>query len=263
MSEERGRVERERDDFRHFDAPDVRAVYRENHAKQTVDFVMSKREQYLPLRHGRMGVWEVFERLDEIRDASDPDTELSQRDHAIQTAERLRRDGAPRWLVLTGLVHDLGKALCLFGEPQWAVVGDTFPVGCQHADAVVLAELFDANPDRRDARYASECGIYRAGCGLDALIMSWGHDEYLYQVLGRFLPERARWIIRFHSFYALHDAGAYRHLLAAGDEPKIAALQEFRRYDLYSKADAAPAFENVRGYYEHLVAELLPRQLDW
>ena len=34
------------------------------------------------------------------------------------------------WFVLVGLIHDLGKVLCLFGEPQWAVVGDTFPVGC-------------------------------------------------------------------------------------------------------------------------------------
>ena len=27
----------------------------------------------------------------------------------------------PRWMVLAGLLHDLGKVLCLYGEPQWAV----------------------------------------------------------------------------------------------------------------------------------------------
>src|SRR2546422_6255074 len=43
--------------------------------------------------------------------------------------------------VLTGLIHDLGKVLCLFGEPQWAVVGDTFPVGCAHSDTIVFPEL--------------------------------------------------------------------------------------------------------------------------
>jgi hypothetical protein len=38
---------------------------------------------------------------------------------------------------LTGLIHDLGKILAHpeFGsEPQWAVVGDTFPVGCAFSD---------------------------------------------------------------------------------------------------------------------------------
>ena len=38
------------------------------------------------------------------------------------------------WFHLTGFIHDLGKLLLLpqFGAlPQWAVVGDTFPVGCR------------------------------------------------------------------------------------------------------------------------------------
>lgn len=38
------------------------------------------------------------------------------------------------WFHLTGFIHDLGKLLLLpkfGGLPQWAVVGDTFPVGCR------------------------------------------------------------------------------------------------------------------------------------
>src|SRR5689334_615114 len=35
-----------------------------------------------------------------------------------------------RRFVLAGFVHDMGKVLCLWDEPQYAVVGDTFPVGC-------------------------------------------------------------------------------------------------------------------------------------
>src|SRR5690349_23199945 len=38
-----------------------------------------------------------------------------------------------RSMILTGFVHDLGKILCLWGEPQWAVVGDTFPTGCAYS----------------------------------------------------------------------------------------------------------------------------------
>ena len=44
-------------------------------------------------------------------------------------------------------MHDMGKVLCLFGEPQWAVVGDTFPVGCAYSDKIVYPEFFKNNPD--------------------------------------------------------------------------------------------------------------------
>jgi inositol oxygenase len=250
-------------DFASEASPRVRALYTDNHARQTLDFVRAKHAEYLPLRHGRMSVWDAFERLDEIRDESDPDTELSQRSHALQTAERLRALNAAPWLVLTGLVHDLGKVLCLFGEPQWAVVGDTFPVGCPFSDAVVHAELFAANPDRSDSRYATEHGIYAPACGLDALVMAWGHDEYLFHVLGRYLPAPAQWIIRYHSFYAVHDAGAYTEFLAPDDDEKIDWLRRFSHSDLYSKGDAPPDAGALRGYYQRLVADFLPHELDW
>jgi inositol oxygenase len=49
------------------------------------------------------------------------------------TAEDLReRFPEEDWLHLCGLLHDMGKVLSLpsFGSlPQWAVVGDTYPVG--------------------------------------------------------------------------------------------------------------------------------------
>jgi len=50
-------------------------------------------------------------------------------------------------MIATGFVHDLGKCLCLYGEPQWGVVGDTFPTGCAYSDAIVFPEYFRANPD--------------------------------------------------------------------------------------------------------------------
>ena len=210
-----------------------------------------------------MGVWRAIEALGEITDASDPDTELSQLDHALQTAEALRAAGQPRWLVLVGFLHDLGKVLCLFGEPQWAVVGDTFPVGCAFSECVVYPDLFAANPDRRVPEYRSELGIYEAGCGLDRVHFSWGHDEYLYQVLRPHLPERALALIRYHSFYAWHEAGAYRALMSPQDEATLAEVQRFSGYDLYSKAEAAPDAAALRPYYERLVSEFLPDELQW
>jgi hypothetical protein len=64
----------------------------------------------------------------------------SQIEHLLETAEAIRKDGRPWWFILTGLIHDLGKILCLYGEPQWAVVGDRLPVGCACSDKIVYPE---------------------------------------------------------------------------------------------------------------------------
>jgi inositol oxygenase len=110
--------------------PGVAAFYRENHQKQTLAFVLEKEKEYYALNKGERSIWEAAEYLNTLVDESDPDTDLSQIEHLMQTSEAIRRDGHPRWMILAGFLHDLGKCLCLYGEPQWAVVGDTFPVGC-------------------------------------------------------------------------------------------------------------------------------------
>src|SRR5256884_8785331 len=179
----------------------VRELYRLNHRFQTVEFVRAKHSEFLPKARRVMGIWEAMEFLDTLVDDSDPDTELPQIEHLLQTAEAIRRDGHPRWFALTGLIHDLGKVLCLFGEPQWAVVGDTFPVGCAHSDKIVFHQFFADNPDSREPKYQTRTGIYSEGCGLENVHLSWGHDEYLYHVVKGSLPPEALYMIRYHSFY--------------------------------------------------------------
>ena len=120
-------------EFRQYDAtatPGVAEFYRQNHEGQTVAYVLEKEKQYFGLNKGMKIIWEAAEFLNTLVDDSDPDTDLTQIEHLLQTSEAIRRDGHPRWMVLTGFLHDLGKCLCLYGEPQWGVVGDTFPVGC-------------------------------------------------------------------------------------------------------------------------------------
>jgi inositol oxygenase len=58
--------------------------------------------------------------------------------------------------VLAAFIHNLGKVLCLYGKPQWAVVGDTFPVGCAHFDEIVLPEFFRDNPDAKVPDYQTQ-----------------------------------------------------------------------------------------------------------
>jgi inositol oxygenase len=243
--------------------PCVREFYRLNHAHQTLEFVLAKKKEYLPLARRRMGVWEAMEYLNTLVDDSDPDTDLSQIEHLMQTAEAIRRDGRPRWFILTGLIHDLGKVLCLFGEPQWAVVGDTFPVGCAYSDKVVFPEFFADNPDSRVAAYQTPCGIYEEGCGLDRVHLSWGHDEYLYQVVREYLPEEALYMIRYHSFYPAHREGAYAHLMNQHDREMFAWVRAFNPYDLYSKGADRPDVARLRPFYEDLIAEYFPPVLRW
>ena len=241
----------------------VREFYHQNHVRQTVDFVRSAREKYLPVRTKRMGIWKAMEFLNELVDDSDPDIELPQIAHAVQTAEAIRADGHPDWFVLTGLIHDMGKVLCLFDEPQWAVTGDTFPVGCRYSEAVVYHEFFQENADWNNEHYQTVNGIYESGCGLDNVLMSWGHDEYLYNVVKDFVPREAQYMIRYHSFYAAHRDGAYAHLMNDEDLKMFSCVRKFNPYDLYTKCDSPPDVEAIMPYYRDLVSGFFPDEIWW
>ncbi len=257
---------REKSSFRDYGEnvrPGVREFYRLNHRHQTLDFVRSKEREFLSLDRRKMGIWEAMEYLNTLVDDSDPDTTLTQIEHLLQSAEAIRADGHPRWFILVGLIHDLGKILCLFGEPQWAVVGDTFPVGCRYSDRVVFPEFFRENPDFEVEALQTETGIYEPNGGLDRVHMSWGHDEYLYHVVKDYLPDEALAMIRYHSFYAAHREGAYTQLMNDDDHRRMEWVRAFNPYDLYSKGHAAPDVQALRPYYEDLIAEFFPEKLVW
>lgn len=173
--------ERPKSQFRDYAAAPspVRAFYRLQHANQTVAYNLSARHDFHTRPRHPMTVWSAMERLDILLDASDPDTSLTQLGHLLQTAEAIRRDGKPRWMQLTGLVHDLGKLLFFYGaRGQWDVVGDTFPVGCAwDARIVCRDEGFGENEDAGVEGYQTEFGIYDRGCGMENVMLSWGHDE--------------------------------------------------------------------------------------
>jgi inositol oxygenase len=262
----RYREGKDQSEFRNYDReanPSIAEFYRQNHTGQTLAFVLEKEREYGSLGRGKRSIWEAADYLNTLVDESDPDTDLSQIQHLMQTSEAIRKDGHPRWMVLTGFLHDLGKVLCLYGEPQWAVVGDTFPVGCRYSDEVVFADYFALNPDAQVPEYQTLNGIYEPHCGLDKVHMSWGHDEYIYRVTKRYLPEPAQYMLRYHSFYPAHRHGAYKHLMSAHDEEMFAWVRKFNPYDLYSKGAAKPQIDELRPYYEDLIAEFFPAQIDW
>ena len=252
------------EEYRNYETPGrdtVKEFYRLNHTYQTYEFVQEKRKEFLKFDKKEMTIWNAFDFLNQLVDDSDPDTDLDQLQHLLQTSEAIRNDGHPDWMVLTGLMHDMGKVLCLFGEPQWAVVGDTFPIGCAYSDKVVYPEYFKNNPDYTNAVYSTPLGVYTQNCGLRNVDMSWGHDEYVYHMLKNYIPEPGLYMLRYHSFYAWHKEGAYDYLLDDHDREMLNWVKLFNPYDLYSKSPEPPDWKKLRPYYEALVSKYLPPTL--
>jgi inositol oxygenase len=266
VDESRYKEGKAEEEFRQYDVtavPGVARFYCNNHEQMTLDYVLRKEAEYFGLTRGKKSIWEAAEFLNALVDESDPDTDLSQTDHLLQTSEAMRRDGQPRWMILTGFLHDLGKCLCLWGEPQWGVVGDTYPVGCAWSEHIVFHEYFAGNPDRNVPEYQTKYGIYEPNCGLENVHMSFGHDGYIAEVMKPYLPDEALYMLRFHSFYPWHKHGAYDHLCNDKDRAMLKWVLEFNKYDLYSKGHAKPDLAQLKPYYDDLFAEFLPAKVAW
>jgi inositol oxygenase len=136
-------------------------------------------------------------------------------------------------------------------------------VGCAWSDQVVFPEYFAANPDAKVPEYQTKYGIYEPNCGLENVHMSFGHDGYIAEVMKPYLPDEALYMLRFHSFYAWHRHGAYKHLENEKDRAMLPWVQKFNPYDLYSKGHTKPDLKQLKPYYDDLFAEFLPQKLAW
>jgi inositol oxygenase len=239
--------------------------YKTARINQTYDFVIKQREKYSNL-NTKMEIWNILEELNSLVDVSDPDLAHPNLFHAFQTAEMIRKDNHPDWLQLIGLLHDIGKIMYKKGNneegtginEQWAMVGDTFIVGCKLSDNLIYSEFNKENLDIEDKRYNTKLGIYTENCGLDNVLCSWGHDEYLYQILSsdknpNTIPEQGKYIIRYHSLYAYHDKKDYFYFQSQKDKDYFDILKTFNKYDLYSKCDNMKNIDELKKYYTTLI----------
>jgi len=260
--------------FRNYNAAkdSVKNSYFKARKYQTVDFVNKMQNKYLTFER-KMNIWDVYNYLETLVDQSDPDTDAGNALHDLQTAEAIRRDGLPDWMVLVGFLHDFGKIMAKWGKDedgnslneQWALVGDTFIVGCQIPDTIIYPEYNSENPDMSNPTYNSKYGIYTKNCGLDNCRISFGHDEYMYQMLKHnktSLPDEALYLIRFHSLYLHHRENSYQHLLSEKDIKLLPLLRQFNSYDLYTKKEEIPKLD--RDYYTKLILKyLFSTELMW
>lgn len=247
--------------------PCIINTYKLNHQYQTYDYVNMLKPLYMKFNKHILSIWEALMLSNQIIDESDPDIHLPQLYHCFQTAENVRKLYPDEEVLhLVGLIHDLGKLMLLdgFGTlPQWSVVGDIYPVGCQFSDKIIFSEFFDYNPDK-----FTKFGIYEPNTGLDNLTMSWGHDEYLYQVLKNHaactIPDKYLRVIRYHSFYSFHTANDYEYLADDKDLELKPLLNLFSKCDLYSKNDEDKLdIDNLKMYYDGLINKYCPGQLSW
>ncbi|XP_071946469.1 inositol oxygenase-like [Antedon mediterranea] len=265
-------------DFRNFESSNktndghmekVKNVYKNMHTHQTVQFVKDKKEHWCKLDKKEMTIMEALEFVNQLVDESDPDLDVPNIYHAFQTAERIREKHPDKeWFHLVGLIHDLGKVLAIWNEPQWCVVGDTFPVGCLPSDSIVYGrQSFVDNVDMSNPKFNTKLGIYKENCGLDNVLMSWGHDEYMYQVCKGNdrckLPQEALYVIRFHSFYPWHTNSDYYYLCNNEDIRMLSWVKEFNQFDLYSKSEELPDIEALKPYYQSLIDHYFPGKIKW
>jgi inositol oxygenase len=250
----------------------VEHLYQEKYTNQTVEYGKKRLSEYTTFNHAKMTLWEAAMLLNDIVDESDPDTNLPQIMHALQTAEACRLAWPEAdWFHLLGFIHDLGKILAhesMGGLCQWEMVGDTFPLGCRLAEENVLCHLGTKCPDANDPRYNTNLGMYAEGCGFSNVIWAFGHDEYLYHVLKNHkecrLPDEALYIIRHHSFYPWHNRGGYKYLENEFDTAMLPLVQKFQKCDLYSKVDSHLLdLETLKPYYQFLIEKYIPGIIFW
>lgn len=249
---------------------DQYVFYKNQHKHQTLEKVKELRKKYEKLDNAEFSMTRALRLMDDFVDPSDPDVDLPNSHHAYQTAERIRKTHPNnKALQVTGLIHDLGKVLFKFNEPNYYVVGDTYVLGCEFPKNIVFRETLNECQDNMDSSLNTKLGIYKKNCGLNNLFLAYGHDEYLYQVLknnkSHSLPEKYWDIIRYHSFYPWHTGGEYKHFMNGDkDQTILINVNNFNQFDLYSKEDDDFRLsDEIIEYYDDLLVEFFPEDLKW
>ena len=250
----------------------VEEQYKQMRQNQTYDFAKARKEENITRLQSsglKIKVIDAINLLNTFIDKSDPDMSHPNIYHFYQTAEKLRNDGQSDWLQLVKLIHDLGKMMYLFGKDeygtsmstQWSIVGDTYILGCALRNQV-YPQFDTLCPDMSNPNYNTVNGIYKDEHGLSNCVFSYGHDEYLYDVLkynkeigniSNKFPTVGYDIIRFHSLYPWHWYGEYTNFEDEKDKETKKYVQLFNKYDLYTKSNDLLDIEELNKYYLYLI----------
>lgn len=240
--------------------PSIKEHYKNLRKHQNLKYVNKMKTKYHNFDKSNisMTILEAIDKIGQFKDNSDPDVNLTNKHHLFQTAEKAKKDNKEDWFILTCLIHDLGKVLFVKGcnedgtsiKNQFGVVGDTFLVDYQFPkNDCVFPEFIPKIYPKKDKTIK----------GLNNYNCSYGHDEYLYHVLEYndcHLPDEAFYIIRYHSLYPWHSNNAYTEIEDDLDKVMKPIVQEFQKYDLYSKNNEEIKVIDI-DYYKDLIKKYI------
>ena len=174
--------------------------------RQTKETILALKAKYESPVLGKFRVWELIEKLALCIDPTDYALgATNQYIHVCQVIGGLEEAGEmDETMLLTALLHDLGKVAMLAGEPPEHVVCYIHPIE----------------------------GIEPGG-GLENTLFQFGHDEIAYSRFKDYVPEPIAWMLRYHSM-VLGEAEPYmskRDLELDRDY-----LTTFRKHDQGSKS---------------------------
>ena len=133
--------------------------------------------------------------------------------------------------------------------------------GAPLPSSLVFSEFNELNID-------AKLDMYPRGVGLSNVKISYGHDEYLYQVLsqspGVSIPEEGLYAIRFHSLYPWHRENEYENLMDSKDRTMKSWVKLLNEHDLYTKENvpySPKEMADLLDYYQGLMTKYLPEKL--
>lgn len=202
----------------------------EQHRQQTVATVAQLKRKYESIVFGKVRVWDLIEKLALCIDPTDMRLyAASQFVHIQQILASMEQNGIddPNMLI-TAIIHDLGKVLLLTGElPENIVCG------------------------------ARRIGEYEKGIGLDNVVYQFGHGEFIYSRMKDHVPDHVAWAVRYHNIN-LEDAMPY--MKAHEREYADKFLRPFQKFD---GSFGSPYFcpkVNI-GRYRDLIEEYFPQPI--
>lgn len=201
------------------------------HWAQDATTVASLQEKY---RKPMIGTGRPLDFVEMLSQCIDP-LELrfgctSQLTHTLQVLEAMERDGIDDpYLLLAGLMHDIGKVLLLAGEaPEYIESnGLKTPIG-------------DPEP----------------GIGLNNCIFRWDHCDFAYVRFREYVPDHIAWLLRHHGM----DPVKCARFMDERDRAYMKYYRLFAKYDDETKS-MFQIPETRLERYRTLVASVLPSEL--
>jgi len=201
------------------------------HAAQTRETVAALKRKYQKPVFGKVHVWELVQKLAFCVDAADIALGCAnQLIHTQQVVEGMEQDGVQDPdLYLAAILHDLGKVILLAGEAQENVIGSNMPIGA-----------------------------YEPGVGLEHVVLTWNHDEFMYSRIKDHVPEHVAWLVRYHSIQIAQTTPCMNQK----DQTYLSNyLWPFRKYDGYTKSPWHVPPPSVLDKYRDLIEKTFPQPI--